>query len=135
MNSDLFPLFLSSLQLLEDVLGESHPTVLETLDRLAEACAAANLGTAALKHNSELLERLYGEANFDKLQESSILYRMSKIHKQNQDVESQIGKLHLALKVLRTAQNSERKDAIEQGIQKDLRLARQYVEKEELDWV
>ena len=119
----------------ENVLGESHPTVLETLDRLAEASADANLGSAAMKHNSELLERLYGEANFDKVQEATILYRMSKIHKQHQDVESQIGKLHLANKVLITAIKTKRSEALSNDIQHDLHMARQLIEKQQLDWV
>jgi hypothetical protein len=124
-----------SSQLQEKVLGENHPTVLASLDRVAESSAAANLGTASLKQYNELLERLYEEASFNKLQESTILYKMSKVHKQNHDLDSQIGKLQLALKVLRVADVTKEKDALEQDIQKDLLMARQRIAKEELEWV
>jgi hypothetical protein len=128
-------LFSFFYQLQEDVLGENHPTVLATLDRLAESSANANLGNASLKQYNELLERLYEEASFDKLQESTILYKMSKVHKQNHDFDSQIGKLQLALKVLRAADITKEKGALELDIQKELLMARQRLEKAELEWV
>jgi tetratricopeptide (TPR) repeat protein len=136
------------LQLQEKVLGLNHPTVLSTLDSLADACGAANHGNHALKYYNELLERLHDQDDEDGsnervLQEAIILYKMSRAHLASKDLDSQLSKLQLASKLLRTTDNessnnsndAKQRQQLEHQVQVDMRLARQSLEKQELEWV
>jgi flavorubredoxin len=124
------------VQLQEKVLGPHHPTVMSTLDSLADTCAAANHGPLGLKYYNEILERFHDQEEESKLEEAVIFYKMSKIHKQANDLESQLTKLHFASKVLlmEDSMTNERKQ-LEHQIQVDIRSARKEFEEQELQWV
>lgn len=109
--------------------------MLKVLENLADACAAAGQGGHALKYFTEYLERLYerGESAYEK--QAAIHFKMSKIHRTQKDLEPQLQKLHLAVKILRSAELSAAGKDLEHEIQVDLRRARQALEMEELNYV
>ena len=120
-------------------MGPNHPTVLATFGTLADACVCANHGTVALKYYEEILERLNERDEDDsRLQEAVILHKMSKIHKQHGDLQSELTKLQRASRVLRldsrTSMSKQAED-LDHVIQVDLREARQTLEAKELQWV
>jgi hypothetical protein len=121
------------VQLKEKVLGPHHPTVMSTLDSLADTCAAGNHGTLGLKYYNEILERFYDQEDESKLQEAVIFYKMSKIHKQANDLEPQLNKLLFASKVLRMEDSlTQEGKQLEHQIEVDIQLAQQELEEEEL---
>lgn len=133
--------------------------MLSTLDSLAEACAKSNHPSHAIKYYNEILERFHrnpmtvptkgSTSNRRKRAEAVLLYKMSRVHKQQDDRESELGKLRLALRAIRSlnsagegeagsAKNSEDRqqaEALERRIQNDIRSAREATEKIELQWV
>jgi hypothetical protein len=121
-------------QLLEKVLGPNHLTVMSTLDCLAEVCTVANHEPHALKYYTEYLDRLY-EQDAATEPQATTLFKMSKVHSKQNDLESQLNKLHLAVKTLRSDTMTKEGKELERHIQVDLRLARQELEKQELEWV
>ena len=131
-----------ALDLQESVLGRLHSTVLSTLDNLADSCANSGQAADALKHYSAVYERfraLKGSGGKNVLRaEAVLLYKMSRVHRQRNDRESQLEKLQLALRAVRaypeTAEDSQT-DTLERRIQYDIRTCREQLEKEELEWI
>jgi len=117
-------------------MGPNHPAVLGTLDSLAETFVAANRGKHALQCFSLMLERLNEQEESTRDQRAMVLFKMSKVHLQTDDIQSQINKLHAALKVLRSeADVTETGQELEQMIQMDLRASRQAMEQKHKEWV
>jgi tetratricopeptide (TPR) repeat protein len=138
-----------ALQLQEKVLGPQHPTVLSTLDSLAEACAASNHGSHAIKFYNEILERFhrntsksstFGSSKRRKRAEAVLLYKMSRIYGQQKVRQSQLEMLKLALVAIRSVSyddesspEREQRELLEKRIQTDVRMVQEELEK--LEWV
>ena len=123
-------------QLYEKVLGNHHPTVMSTLESLAETFWDAEEEALSLKYFNEILERLHDQDEESKFQEATILHKMSKVHLGDRDLESELTKLQIALTVLRmeTSMSSEAK-LLANKIHADMEMVRQELEKQELKWV
>ena len=132
-------------------MGMYDPAVLSTLDNLAEACTLSNHHTHALKYYNEILERFhrnndirYGASKRQKRAEAVLLYKMSRVHFQQKDFESQLGKLKLALRSVRAVSvaggeshpEKEQREYLETHIQRDMRVVRKHLEKSDIPpWV
>jgi tetratricopeptide (TPR) repeat protein len=129
-----------ALDLQECVLGRSHPTVLSTLDNLADSCVNSGHAVDALKYYNMLLDRFRvgGRGDNEKLlrAEAVLLYKMSRVHRQRNDREAQLDSLKLALRALRSEKGKNKsQDTLERRIQYDIRECRELLEKEQLKWV
>lgn len=125
-----------ALQFQEKVLGPSHGTVLETLDSIAEACLVGANTSLALKFYKEALGRL--DSRNSTVEEAAILYKISRVNLQNNELESQMYRLQMASKVLQSdASNKVSEDRIElqRLIEKDLKTSTEMMEKPNLNWV
>lgn len=130
-----------AVDLQDHVLGRSHATVLSTLDNLADSCANCGNSSDALKYYNEVLGRFRANDGSDSKRrhraEAVLLYKMSRVHKQQNDREAQLNSLKLALQSIR--QHSEcqngRTDTLERRIHYDIRACREQLEKEELKWI
>ena len=102
----------------------------------------SNIGNSNSSGNSTTTN---GTFKFNRVLEATILYKMSKIHQTQNDLDSQVSKLHLASKILRledvdddnyTSVHRER-ERLERQIQVDIRHARQALEQQqqEFEWV
>ena len=141
-----------ALGLQEKALGLYHPTVLSTLDSLAEACTTSNHNSDAIYYYSEILDRLKrsnagaggtmamnstnsaspnrSNQQRHKRAEAVLLYKMSKVHLQQEDRTKQVEKLNQALIAIRsvhpdseTPQEADQRKTLESRIQNDLRGA------------
>jgi tetratricopeptide (TPR) repeat protein len=159
----------------ERVLGRHHSTVLSTIDNLADSCANSGQSSEALRQYGTVLERFRtmtrssgqhypaGHKSSDSKStenalraEAVLLYKMSRVHRQRNDRESQLAKLKLALRAVRAHQHrpaaatlggdgegggqyhhpsAAAYDPLERRIQYDIRTCREQLEKEELEWV
>ena len=131
-----------ALDLQESVLGRSHPTVLSTLDNLADSCANSGHAVDALKYYNMVLERFRvgGKVSSKKIlrAEAVLLYKMSRVHRQRNDLETQLDKLKLALRSIRAfsdAVGGGRTDTLERRILYDIRECREQLEKDEMQWI
>ena len=116
-------------QIQEKVLGVDHPAVLGTLESLAHACSLSEHEDHALKYYNECLERLYEQDDDNREHQASIMFKMSKIHHQLQDIESQMEKLHIASRILQADTNSPAGTELERQIESEMTLARQTLRK------
>jgi tetratricopeptide (TPR) repeat protein len=128
----------------ETVLGQSHATVLSTLDNLADSCANCGQTPEALRFYNIVLKRFRvgGRTESQKVlhAEAVLLYKMSRVHRQRDDHASQLDSLKLALRSIRAysdtaSLNGIRPDTLERRILYDIRACREQMEKEELNWV
>jgi tetratricopeptide (TPR) repeat protein len=150
----------------EQVLGRHHSTVLSTLDNLADSCANSGQASDALRHYRAVLERFRAVTRAGRhpskrqqgaesalRAEAVLLYKMSRVHRQRNDRESQLAALKLALRAVRAQQQPHPPDGgrggggeggggaqpgydpLERRIQYDIRICREKLEKEELEWV
>jgi tetratricopeptide (TPR) repeat protein len=128
----------------ETVLGQSHATVLSTLDNLADSCANCGQTPEALRFYNIVLKRFRvgGRAESQKVlhAEAVLLYKMSRVHRQRDDHGSQLDSLKLALRSIRAysdtaSLNGIKPDTLERRILYDIRACREQMEKDELNWV
>ena len=132
-----------AVDLQETVLGRSHATVLSTLDNLADSCASSGQAADSLRHYHTVLTRFRvgGRSGSQKLlrAEAVLLYKMSRVHRQRNDLDSQLDALKLALRAVRAlsdpAVGGANTDALERRIQYDIRSCRERIEKSDLKWV
>lgn len=131
-----------AVRLQEDVLGESHATVLSTLDSLADSCASSGNSREALKSYNVVLERFRRgrKKGSKKVQraEAVLLYKMSRVYRQKHDRESQLECLRCALQAIRQYSNSfggRQTDTLERRILYDIRASREQIEKEGLETI
>ncbi len=133
-----------AVDLQETVLGRSHATVLSTLDNLADSYANSGYAVEALRTYNMILERFRvgGRSDSKKMAraEAVLLYKMSRVHRQRNDRETQLDNLKLALRTLRSAADDsdpsdKKNDSLERRIQYDIRACREQLEKSELKWV
>lgn len=128
----------------ETVLGESHATVLSTLDNLADSCANCGQTPEALRFYNIVLKRFRvgGRTESQKVlhAEAVLLYKMSRVHRQRNDHASQLDSLKFALRSIRAysdtaSLNGIKPDTLERRILYDIRACREQMEKDELNWV
>lgn len=134
-----------AVELQERVLGPSHATVLSTLDNLADSCANCGNSTDALKHYGVVLNRFRtnrtkqnGDGNSKLFRaEAVLLYKMSRVHRRQNNREDQLRMLKSALQAIRqySASSDGRVDTLERRIHYDIRALREQSEKEELKWI
>jgi hypothetical protein len=79
-----------------------HPTVLITLESLAETCLDARRFTHALKYYRELFDRSQSLEPLDCLKQAATLQTMAIIYGQLDDPKAQKQKLEMALKFIRS---------------------------------
>ena len=80
-----------------------HPTVLITLESLAETCLDAKRFTHALKYYRELFDRSQSLEPLDCMKQATTLHLMASIYEQLNDPTLQKQKLQTALKFVRAA--------------------------------
>lgn len=128
-----------AVDLQETVLGRSHSTVLSTLDNLADSCANSGHAKDALKYYNMVLVRFRAAGGTDSNKfhraEAVLLYKMSRVHRQQNDRRAQLDSLKLALRSIRHYTESMadgRTDTLERRIKYDIRACRELEEKDEL---
>jgi len=91
-----------SLSLQERIMPPGHPTVLMTLETLAEACLDARRFVHALKCYRQLFERCQSSEPLDCMKQAATLETMAVIHGHMNDPKSKRNKLEMALKFVRS---------------------------------
>lgn len=131
-----------AVDLQETVLGRSHATVLSTLDNLADSCANSGNAADALNYYNMVLGRfreggVADNSNKQHRAEAVLLYKVSRVHRQQNDREAQLVSLKHALDAIRHySQNQNgRTDTLERRIYYDIRACREQLEKEGLKWI
>lgn len=132
-----------AVALQESVLGFYHPTVLSTLDNLADSCANSGNAADALRHYRTILDRFQARGNNRSKKalraEAVLLYKTSRVHRQRNDRQAQLEMLKLALRSIRAynddSSSSGHTDTLERRIQYDIRACREELEKDELKWI
>lgn len=132
----------------EAVLGQSHATVLSTLDILADSYANSGRAAEALQYYNMVLGRFRDQGRNSSSSSSSkllraeaiLLYKMSRVHRQRGDIESQLETLKSALTAVRMQAQSgaslaQGTDTLERRIQCDVRACREEMEKNDLKWI
>jgi hypothetical protein len=94
--------YYSNSQLQERIMPPEHPTVLITLESLAETCLDARRFAHALKYYRELFDRSQSLEPLDCMKQAATLQTMAIIYGQLNDPKSQIQKLEMALKFIRS---------------------------------
>ena len=97
-------MFLFYPQLQICVLGSTHPTVLTTMDNLADAHSLSEGCAEALLYYREILSKLkeLGSAKNKWQTEAVVLYKMSRIHRQQKHYEAELDTLKRALEAVRS---------------------------------
>eukprot|EP00531_Pseudo-nitzschia_arenysensis_P016963 CAMPEP_0116128876 /NCGR_PEP_ID=MMETSP0329-20121206/7621_1 /TAXON_ID=697910 /ORGANISM="Pseudo-nitzschia arenysensis, Strain B593" /LENGTH=1317 /DNA_ID=CAMNT_0003623099 /DNA_START=132 /DNA_END=4087 /DNA_ORIENTATION=- len=92
-----------SLSLQERIMPPEHPTVLITLESLAETCLDARRFTHALKYYRELFDRSQTMEPLDCMKQATTLQTMASIHGKLNDPSAQKKKLEMAIKFVRSS--------------------------------
>jgi len=106
-----------------------------TLESLALACSLSDHEDHALKYYNECLERLYEQDDDRREQQATIMYKMSKIHGNLDDRESQEEKLHLALKILRVDTISPEGEDLAHQLEQEIEQLRRELDQHAPEWV
>lgn len=113
-----------AVNLQERVLGRSNATVLSTLDNLADSYANSGNANDALRTYNIIFERFRsgGPSDTKKLAraEAVLSYKMSRVHRQQSDRESQLSCLKMAHQALLSVDESGKIDPLERRIQSDI---------------
>ena len=80
-----------------------HPTVLITLESLAETCLDAQRYTHALKYYRELFDRSQTVEPLDCMKQATTLQTMASIYGKLEDPKLQVKKLEMAIKFVRSS--------------------------------
>lgn len=132
-----------AVDLQETVLGRSNPAVLSTLDSLADSSAASGQTSEALRYYNMILTRYrVGDTTGSQTvirAEAVLLYKMSRVHRQRDDRESQLDTLKLALRSVRalsdSTQDGSHKESLEKRIVYDMRSCRESIEANKSKWI
>ena len=89
-------------QLQERIMPPAHPTVLMTLETLAETCLDARRFAHALKCYRQLFDRSQSLEPLDCMKQAATLETMATIHGHLKDPRSKKSKLEMALKFIRS---------------------------------
>lgn len=110
------------------------------MDSLADALSLSGGCSQALEFYCEILARLdYIENIFNRRQaEAVILYKMSRAHRRQNDVEAEVDKLDKALSAVqecgaKTISEQRRREQLEEQILRDVRESRQEMKKMQFD--
>ena len=118
-----------------------HPSVLNTLESLAEACMDARRYPHAARYYEDLLKRYEGsdssESTASILKQAVLLQKIGSIHMHQNDPQMQMMKLQMAIQLLRsetttvlTEQNLEHeRSALEKKIMNELRMVESDLER------
>lgn len=117
----------------ERVLGRSNATLLSTLDNLADSYAHSGNATDALGTYNLVFERFCsgGPSDMKKLSRAKavLLYKISRVHRRQNDSESQLSFLQMAQQALSSVDEKGKMDSLERRIQYDIRSCRGALEK------
>jgi hypothetical protein len=123
-------------------LGRSNPAVLSTLDSLADSSATGGQTLEALRYYNMIITRYrVGDTSGSQTvlrAEAVLLYKMSRVHRQVNDRESQLDTLKLALRSVRALSepgSTTRKETLERRILYDMRSCREQIENNKLKWI
>ena len=112
------------------------------MDSLADALSLSGGCSRALEYYGEILSRLdYIEDISNRRQaEAVILYKMSRAHRRQNDVEAELDKLRKALSAVqatgaKTVSEQRRKELLEEQILKDIQESRQAMKTMQFDWI
>jgi hypothetical protein len=112
------------------------------MDSLADALSLSGGCSRALEYYGEILSRLdYIEDISNRRQaEAVILYKMSRAHRRQNDVEAEVDKLCKALSAVqatgaKTMSEQRRKELLEEQILRDIQESRQTMKKMQFDWI
>jgi tetratricopeptide (TPR) repeat protein len=139
--ADAVSSFIEALHFQEEVLGQYHPTVLVILDSIADVCLANGNASNAMKHYKEILERI-DDSNIDDskstIQYATTLYKIGRVNFQNNDIDSQLSRLHMAGKILQSdpsAEISQDRIELETLIEEDMNSSRETLERQQFRWI
>lgn len=119
-------------------MSKDHPTVLDTMESLGEACLDARRFSHALKYYNELFERSQSNESMSRMKQAKILHKLAVIHEHQDDPKAQREKLELALRFLRSEsfdENDGEVDVLDKKLQEELRLVQEELEKQDNQWV
>ena len=109
---------------------KTHPTVIATMDSLADALSLSGGCSQALQYYEEILSRLeYGDDVSNRRQaEAVVLYKMSRAHRRQNDIEAEVVKLDQALLAIQASEAAtfaerNRKEELEKRILLDIRAS------------
>ena len=105
--------------------------MLSTIDSLAESLSSSSKCVDALIWYNVILERSVGAHPA----EAVVLYKMSKVHRKQNDVDATLSKLLLALRAVRSMNGGEAENQLEQQINEDISKCRAELQKQKLEWV
>ena len=112
------------------------------MDSLADALSLSGGCSRALEYYGEILSRLdYIEDISNRRQaEAVILYKMSRAHRRQNDVEAELDKLRKALSAVqatgaKTVSEQRRNELLEEQILKDIQESRQAMKTMQFDWI
>ena len=112
------------------------------MDSLADALSLSGGCSHALQYYSEILSRLEYIVDMSNRRqaEAVILYKMSRAHRKQNDIEAELDKLQMALRAIRatsvkTASEKRRKEELERHIMTDIRGSQEELKKMQLDWI
>lgn len=128
------------------VLGFHHPIVLSTLDCLADACTNSSQSVAGLRNYHEILTRIQepgsSKGKRRRRAEALLLYKISQVHRQQNDREAQIDRLTQAFNTVRTISNwqdpendSELVTRLVHLIEADLKQAKDELTMTPMEWI
>lgn len=102
-----------------------HPTVLITLESLAETCLDAEGFAHALKYYQELFDRSQTQEPLDCIKQATTLQTIATIHANLEDPRSQKQKLELALKYVLSSdiENPVERRALEDRLLGEIEVA------------
>mmetsp|Transcript_2525 Transcript_2525/g.3722 ORF Transcript_2525/g.3722 Transcript_2525/m.3722 type:complete len:1222 (+) Transcript_2525:77-3742(+) len=123
--------FKEALDLQMCVLGETHPTVLTTMESLADALSFSEVFSQGLWNYSYIISKLNeGQAIENKFEtEAIVFYKMAKVHRKEHDFEAELEKLQLAQEsaqkiCVRSEKEKNTKTKLEHLIQVGIRYCR-----------
>jgi len=139
------------LQLQEAVLGQSHSTVLATLDILADSNARSNDCANAIRYYLRILDEIRAQHSLETSQaasalknkraEAAVLYKLSRVHRQQNDREAALDRLEQALQTVKLISRGPRGKrvpgsfSLESKIQREIETVREEMEEIRLEWL
>ena len=115
------------MQLQERIMYPEHPTVLSTLESLAETCVDARRFSHAMKYYTQLFDRSQSLEPVNYLKQAETLQKIASIYGKLEDLKMQTKKLEMALRFVRSEISEnliEEREILEEKIQGELRLLR-----------
>ena len=122
-----------ALGMQEKVLGKSNPSVLSTMDNLADSCANSGNTNEALKYYELVLGRIRSQGATDKKSRRAgavLLYKISRVYRKKSRWPEQLERLKEARDIAKLdAELTGRSDPLERKILYDIRACRENIER------